>query len=256
MPWLVTGAKAWHIRPGSIHYTRRNLDRALACLAGDRRGDRRRPAADSGGGVERHILIVSAGEIDAREGIGPAVRKGKYASLAEAVRVTLDGYAGTLRAVAREIDMDIVVLPVPPPALRGKKIGREGHREERTTIVKLMNERLRQLFGTTKLGTHRTAEIEQEKQEQEEQEQEEQQQQQQEQLVGGMHTTTITSPPAAGKSSVTARHGKCRRRVMLADYADKLYHKDGSSLHPRFDCDHTHLNANVLPLLQDALDGI
>ena len=292
VPWLLTGIKAWHTRPAATFYTHANLRRALASLP---RGTTE--------------IVFSCGEIDAREGIGAAVDKGKYGSVGEAVRVTVGEYVSALRGMAvgasgsrrratrggegavtaNEDDvgdagsagiagegrhqgetaaaaaaaadvpwtgswfgaptMDVIVLPVPPPALRGKRVMREEHRGRREEIVRLFNERLREEIGSGAGGGGNA--------------------------VGGVgcaaatggaagtgvvdaggDSSALAADAAAAATCVSRRPSAAAKppnTLFFADFAEALCSKDGSTLHPRFDCDHTHMNANVVPFLQREL---
>ena len=140
--------------------------------------------------------------------------------------------------------MDVIVLPVPPPALRGKRVMREEHRGRREEIVRLFNERLREEIGAG-AGDGGNA-------------------------VGGVGRAAATGGAAgtgvvdAGGDSGALAAAVCVSRtptaaakppntLFFADFAEALCSKDGSTLHPRFDCDHTHMNANVVPFLQREL---
>lgn len=131
--------KAWHLRPGVRFLTHANFERVLQVTL---------PAN------AREILVV-VGEIDCREGIGPAHRKGKYATLQAAVDGTVDAYVAALRrcsarrslsppaasgaSTSAPTPLEVYVLPVPPPA--------DPKHQERARIVGLFNQTLRQAIG-------------------------------------------------------------------------------------------------------------
>jgi len=100
VPKLITGLMAYHLRTTRIkqvtiftlHTILQNLSR-----------------------TEKKILFC-AGEIDCRLGIGPAVQKGKYKSIQEALRTTVNLYVGGLSAFVQQYKMQFFILPVPPPS--------------------------------------------------------------------------------------------------------------------------------------------
>lgn len=96
-PLLVTGLKAWHLRPASRFYPKRQFEATLAALP---------PGAQ---------LILVAGEIDCREGLPGAVQKGRHDSLEAAIAAAVAVYVGVLSGLAAR-GFEVFVHP-PPPVL-------------------------------------------------------------------------------------------------------------------------------------------
>lgn len=116
VPRIATGLKAWHLRHGTEFLTHANLDVILESMPDD-----------------SATVLFSAGEIDCREGVGSAVRKGKYRDLDSAVAATVDVYVDALCRMSTK--RQILVLPVNPPAA--------AHKTEEAEAVALFNEHLR-----------------------------------------------------------------------------------------------------------------
>ena len=60
-------------------------------------------------------IVFAAGEIDCREGIPGALRKGRYNSLVDAAYQTAEAYMQALEAMAKQYNLRFLVLPVLPP---------------------------------------------------------------------------------------------------------------------------------------------
>ncbi|KAI8464777.1 MAG: hypothetical protein J3K34DRAFT_525888 [Monoraphidium minutum] len=95
-PLLVTGAKIWHLRPGSCAYPKVQFEAAADLI----------PAGSD--------VICVFGEIDCREGLLAAVEKLKYDSLQDAVAALVQTYATLLIRLAGERRLSIFAHPVPP----------------------------------------------------------------------------------------------------------------------------------------------
>ena len=144
-PWLIPGLKAFHVAaavaepPASstaVGARGRALRSALHRIAFEQ---------TTGPGVRGIVdVIVSAGEIDTREGIAGAVRKGVYADHAEGGRATAASYVAALGALASSAPrLRILVLPVPPHAARPKRAGRYRARARRRECTEHFNDALR-----------------------------------------------------------------------------------------------------------------
>lgn len=96
VPKLVTGLKAWHLRPSCRFYPKRNFEAAMRSLP-------------SGAQV-----IFNVGEIDAREGLLLAVEKGRYESLDQAAAVAVDVYAKAVQQYAAEKQLRAYIHPITP----------------------------------------------------------------------------------------------------------------------------------------------
>lgn len=122
VPVPVTGLKAWHCRPATKFFTHTNLRCILRY---------RLP-------LNIQTILLSAGEIDCREGIGGAQLQGYYANCDAAVKHTVHEYVRSLHNILKEEGChpnlrQILLLPVAPHAYRssknGKVVGRNKRRE-------------------------------------------------------------------------------------------------------------------------------
>lgn len=91
---LVTGLKAWHLRPESTFYPKRHMECTLASIPN---------------GAQAIFIF---GEIDCREGLLVAIEKCRYKDLQEGIDATLDIYVEYLLSVLEQKDMEIFVHPV------------------------------------------------------------------------------------------------------------------------------------------------
>ena len=128
IPILITGIKAWHFRENTDFYTNTALQNAL--LEINKASNARE-------------LVVSAGEIDVREGIGRALDNGHYRTLQQAVEATVLGYVTELANISTKYSVILLLLPVPPHAKRPSKGGRWRNRERRRKACTLFNNALR-----------------------------------------------------------------------------------------------------------------
>lgn len=96
VPALVTGCKAWHLRPEGSFYPKKQFDSIVASLP---KGAK---------------VMALLGEIDCREALTSAVERLKYESLEEAAAATAAVYVQALRDVARKKSAEMLVHPVPP----------------------------------------------------------------------------------------------------------------------------------------------
>lgn len=123
VPLLVTGLKAWHVRPETRFFTQTCLRRVLRQ-------------------AQPKTIVVSAGEIDCREGFGGPLLKGYDCVSPE---MELDLVRETIRSYIRALEHlhvpQILLLPVPPHSQRGR--GREKSRHVRRTTTRLWNRELR-----------------------------------------------------------------------------------------------------------------
>ena len=135
-PCLIPGLKAYHAavavseQDDGVHTAKGRRGRLLCeALA--------RIAATDGNELAdgaRLDIVVSAGEIDTRDGIASAVRKGRYATLEEGAAATAALFVAALRELAPP-NTRIVLLPVPPHARRAKKAGRYRARARRCVFI-------------------------------------------------------------------------------------------------------------------------
>ena len=140
VPFLATGMKAWHIREGTLFFTHYNLQMCLQRL----------PARTKS-------TLLSAGEIDCREGIGGEKLRGYYASCEDAVRKTVREYVSAVAKLAARRKLQILLLPVAPHAYRSEKNGKAAGRGLRRERMLLWNDSLREevvRYSTARCGVH------------------------------------------------------------------------------------------------------
>jgi hypothetical protein len=133
VPVVVTGLKAWHVRPNTRFFTHTNLRIALErILSNDR---------------QPKTILVSAGEIDCREGMGGPLLQGYRESCHDVVQNTAREYVQGLYeiCIAKHSDIhQVLVLPVAPHLQNNK--GRVQSRESRLETMRVWNQELRQLL--------------------------------------------------------------------------------------------------------------
>ena len=93
---LVTGLKCWHLRDGTHFYPRYNFNNVVAGIP------------------DGATVLMVFGEIDCREGLLLAVEKGRYASVAEGMRATVDIYVAALLSLQKKRDFTLLVHPALP----------------------------------------------------------------------------------------------------------------------------------------------
>jgi hypothetical protein len=102
------------------------------------------PIVEGGGGKKRRrTIIISAGEIDCREGIGGSLLQGYYHDCNDAITRTVIDYLTSLTNIAHEYKLQILVMPVAPHAYRSQKNGKSMGRARRRETTHLWNETLR-----------------------------------------------------------------------------------------------------------------
>jgi len=127
-PCPTTGLKAWHTREGTQFFTKYNLDCCLERLPKTCRS-----------------IILSAGEIDCREGIGGDLLEGLNNDCDDAVRNTVKEYIHAIRNLSCKYNLQVLLLPVAPHAYRSVKKGKSLGRGLRRQRMLLWNETLREL---------------------------------------------------------------------------------------------------------------
>lgn len=133
VPFPSTGIKAWHVREGTRFFTHYNLQ---SCL-------RRLPSTCK-------TVLLTAGEIDCREGIGGEKLSGYYTSCDDAVRNTVREYVGAVANLASKYEVQILLLPVAPYTYRNAKKGKAAGRDERRQRILLWNDLLREECASRK----------------------------------------------------------------------------------------------------------
>ena len=91
---LVTGLKAWHLRPESKFFPKYNMECALAQVP------------------DNSQAVFIFGEIDCREGLLLAVEKCKYTDLQEGIEATIEIYIRFLLQTIKSKKLEIFVHPV------------------------------------------------------------------------------------------------------------------------------------------------
>jgi len=128
VPSPTTGLKAWHAREGTQFFTKHNLDCCLKRLPKSCRS-----------------IMLSAGEIDCREGIGGNQLRGFRNDCDDAVRNTVVDYIRAVRKLSCKYSLQVLLLPVAPHAHRSEKNGKSLGRGLRRQRMLLWNESLREL---------------------------------------------------------------------------------------------------------------
>lgn len=132
VPYPATGIKAWHTRDQTQFFTHHNLRTSLQRLPPGCR-----------------TVLLSAGEIDCREGIGGEKLSGYNASCDDRVRNTVREYVRAATRLATEHNLQILLLPVAPHAFRNAKKGKAAGRDQRRERILLWNDLLRDECATS-----------------------------------------------------------------------------------------------------------
>ena len=135
VPYPATGVKAWHTREQTQFFTHHNLRTSLQRLP-----------------LECRTVLLSAGEIDCREGIGGEKLSGYNASCDDRVRNTVREYVRAAIQLAAEHNLQILLLPVAPHAFRNAKKGKAAGRDQRRERILLWNDLLREECATSGAG--------------------------------------------------------------------------------------------------------
>ncbi len=96
VPALVTGVKAWHLRPGCRFYPAAQWAAVAARLP------------------DGATVVAAVGEIDCREGLLASMARGRYDSMQAAAAATAALLVAELQRLARTRRFQIFVHPVPP----------------------------------------------------------------------------------------------------------------------------------------------
>jgi hypothetical protein len=126
VPVPITGLKAWHCRSQTRFFTRYNLQVVL--------NERLPPSAKT--------IILSAGEIDCREGIGGKLLEGYYSNCDEAIENTVREYVAAVRQIVESAEnpvQQVLLAPVAPHAYRSRKNGKARGRDMRRERTLLWN---------------------------------------------------------------------------------------------------------------------
>ena len=133
VPFLVTGLKAWHIRHETRFFTQTCWQAALWEL-------RHSPS-------RIRTIVLSAGEIDCREGLGQSLSQGyTYSAEEEIERIhnTVGQYVSSIAREAKLRQLQVLVMPVPPHLYSSK--GRIESRRARRLTTQRWNAELRKML--------------------------------------------------------------------------------------------------------------
>ena len=132
IPFPSTGIKAWHFRRTTKFFTHYNLHASLERLK----------CISSRNGI-KCTIVLSAGEIDCREGIGGSLLHGYYDDCNDAVENTVLQYLVSVSSIAERYHVHVLLMPVAPHAYRSEKNGKALGRAKRRETMHLWNEILR-----------------------------------------------------------------------------------------------------------------
>ena len=127
IPNPVTGLKAWHTRPETQFFTYTNLRRNLERIPNSIK-----------------TIILTAGEIDCREGIGGEELSGYNKSCNDAVLTTVVTYVKAIQKLSESCGLQILLMPVAPHAHRSDRNGKSTGRAFRRERMKIWNDYLRE----------------------------------------------------------------------------------------------------------------
>ena len=130
VPLVVTGLKAWHTRNETLFFAHSLLHSHLRRLPPDTR-----------------TILLSAGEIDCREGIGGPLLEGYNLDFHSYVHRTVQEYVKAASELAQQYSLQILVMPVAPHAHRSDRNGKAAGRSFRRRIMQAWNKEMRD--GTT-----------------------------------------------------------------------------------------------------------
>lgn len=126
VPLVMTGLKAWHTRKDTYFFTNSLLHYYLCRLPAGTR-----------------TILLSAGEIDCREGIGGPLLEGYNLDYQEHVHRTVQEYITAVSALAKQYGLQILVMPVAPHAHRSDRNGKAAGRAFRRRVMQAWNNELR-----------------------------------------------------------------------------------------------------------------
>ena len=130
VPVVITGLKAWHVRFQTNFFTQTNLQTQFQLFLRD-----------------ETELLVSAGEIDCREGIGGPSLQGYTQSCTSNVSRTVQEYVTSLSKF--NTIPQIYVMPVAPHAHRSKTNGKSHGRAKRRECTQLWNQTLNTMIDSS-----------------------------------------------------------------------------------------------------------
>lgn len=126
VPLVVTGLKAWHTRKETFFFAHSLLHSYLGRLPSDSR-----------------TILLSAGEIDCREGIGGPLLEGYNLDFSTHVHRTVQEYVKAVSELAQQYALQILVMPVAPHAHRSDRNGKAAGRAFRRRVMQAWNKEMR-----------------------------------------------------------------------------------------------------------------
>lgn len=219
VPVLTTGLKAWHVRSGTRFFTHTCLRTMLQRLSFVRSTMTTTTSTFTTTNQKNvHTILVSAGEIDCREGMGGPLLEGYTQACHGHVQTTVHEYVTALAEMINVfsgggnnnfggISRQILVLPVAPHLQRSKG-GRVVGQASRRETMRVWNNELRR--------------------------------------------TLLLLPDQEQRKSSSSSSGS----IYLLDYTQDLQLDDGDdsfALNPVFNADSTHMNSAFAPILERAL---
>ena len=196
VPIVITGLKAWHIRSETRFFTNTCLHTMLCRIPPD-----------------VQTIIVSAGEIDCREGMGGPLLQGYTQECYEHVKATVATYISSLAQIVQlpsNSISQILITPVAPHIERNK--GRVVGQASRRETIRVWNDELRRQL----VQHHKTM-----------------------YLLDYIHQIQIPI-----KKSNDDGH----RTTRTESQANDVY-----ALNPIFNADSTHMNGAFAPIVQEAI---
>lgn len=136
VPYPSTGIKAWHFRQSTQFFTYYNLRVSLYRLMSSTCHKQQQTHTIQ-------TIVISAGEIDCREGIGGTLLQGYYETCVDAVKNTVLQYLESVSLIASEFKLQVLIMPVAPHAYRSEKNGKALGRAKRRETMALWNDILR-----------------------------------------------------------------------------------------------------------------
>ncbi|KAL7482211.1 hypothetical protein ACHAW6_007890 [Cyclotella cf. meneghiniana] len=141
VPFPATGIKAWHFKKSTQFFTNCNLQAILERLLRGKSYNQLQQRQQLT--HTKQTIIISAGEIDCREGIGGSLLQGYYENCNDAVEHTVLQYLNSVSFIAKEYDLQVLLMPVAPHAYRSEKNGKALGRAKRRETMCLWNNILR-----------------------------------------------------------------------------------------------------------------
>ena len=127
VPVVVTGLKAWHTRSETRFFTHALLHTLLQR-------------------IQCRTIIISAGEIDCREGIGGEALEGYNHICQDHIARTVRDYVDALDGLSKRYRLQILVLPVAPHAHKSDKCGKAMGRATRRQVMQRWNHELKRMI--------------------------------------------------------------------------------------------------------------